>query len=212
MATALYAGSFDPITFGHLSVVERVMAIFDKVIIGVGHNPEKTPFLDVDTRVRFIQEWLDEEERCDGRFVPDPDWITVESYSGLTTDFAKEREASILIRGVREESDLKSELYIARINRRLAGIETLFFGPDDKHMLVSSTFVRQVWELGQDPDRLVGLVPQLVIDDLVARRSSRKHQLAKLTIKARGGDDQAAKDLVALLAEDVKDDPLRKGN
>lgn len=190
MITALYAGSFDPVTFGHLSVIKRAAMAFDQLIIGVGHNPEKKPFIDVSTRVQFIQEWIEGEPSRN---------MTVESYAGLTTDFAKEQKATILIRGIREEADLKNELYIARINRKLTGIETIFFGPEDGSMLVSSTFVRQVWQLGQDPDRLKDLVPQNVIDELVRLRTDRKHLLKEATIKARGGDnDEAAKDVIRL--------------
>lgn len=164
MTTALYAGSFDPITFGHLSVMLRAKDIFNKLIIGVGINPTKESFFSAEQRVKFIQTTLVEHGRQEQGF-PYRN-IDVFQYDTLTIEFAKKVGANILIRGIRDEADLRNELYLARINKRLSGLETLFLGPEDGHIMASSTFVRQVWQFGKDVQLLSGLVPRVVLEAL----------------------------------------------
>jgi len=154
MSVALYAGSFDPVTLGHLDIMCRVNKMFSRLYIGIGKNPEKEGWLPIRVREQFIRDNL----------LPS---VTVCSYQGLTVDFAKEVGATILVRGVRDYGDLRKEMHIARVNKRISGIETVFLPPSDEHLILSSTFVRQVWEFGgKDPLRLENLVPDNVIEYL----------------------------------------------
>ncbi len=163
MAIAIFPGSFDPVTLGHIDIMVRAANMFNKrLIVGVGHNPEKQSMLESSDRVNLIAQSLGE--------VVDPSEYTfiIKSYEGLTIDFAREMNASVLVRGVRDGGDLKNELNISRINNRLAGLETIFLLPSDDHIMTSSSFVKQVWELGRDPLMLRNLVPESVVNWLKA--------------------------------------------
>lgn len=163
---AVFPGSFDPITFGHLDIVKRAACLFEKLIIGVGINPEKKPLFSTETRVGLIIESLSSCDALVATFAHRGD-IEVSTYQGLTIDFAKQQGATVLVRAIRDFADLQFEMHQARLNRRIGGIETLFLSPSDSHLVTSSTLVRQIWEYGQkDATKLVDLVPQCVIDKL----------------------------------------------
>jgi pantetheine-phosphate adenylyltransferase len=116
MTIALYAGSFDPITLGHLDIIKQSTEIFDKVIIGVTYNPEKQGFFTIKDRVKLIQECIKNIPNCE-----------VYSYEGLTVNFAKEHDANVLVRGLRNSADLEYEIQLAKINNDLANnIKTVF--------------------------------------------------------------------------------------
>src|SRR5690242_8934058 len=122
MTTALYPGSFDPITFGHIDVIGRAATVFDKVVVGVLVNPKKSPMLALDERIDVISEAISEElADASGR-------IDVAGFDGLTVDFAMKLGAGAIVRGLRAVSDFESELQMAHTNRKLApGIDTIFF-------------------------------------------------------------------------------------
>ena len=145
MRIALYPGTFDPITLGHLDVLHRASLIFDKVIIGVAPNTSKDPTLALDQRIRLIEENLKD--------LPN---IEIQSFDGLVVEFAKEVGAVALIRGLRAVSDFEYELQMAQMNRNLdESIETLFLMPNEAYTFVSSTLIKQVAVYGGDISKFV---------------------------------------------------------
>ena len=119
MTTALYAGTFDPVTYGHVDVVRRAAALFDKVIVGVSVNPRKTPLFSTEERVEMLSESCKEFENAEVAVVP-----------GLVVGFAREAGARVIVRGLRAISDFESELQMASTNRAMAPeVETIFFTP-----------------------------------------------------------------------------------
>lgn len=152
MKTAFYAGSFDPVTLGHLDIMNRVSKMFDLLIVGIGINPVKSCFFEQEVRQKMIQDVL-----------PASSNIKTIIYDGLTIDAAVQIGASILVRGIRGSNDLQQEMHIARLNRKISGLETVFITPSDEHILTSSTFVKQLLEFGKDKNLLRNLVPESVI-------------------------------------------------
>lgn len=131
---AVFPGSFDPVTLGHVSIVERALSIFDKIIISVGVNSEKKNMFSLEQRIKWIQDV----------FVNEPK-ITVESYSGLTVEFCKEKNAQFILRGLRTSADFEFERSIGQINKKLEkNIETVFLLTEPEHTPVSSSIVRDV--------------------------------------------------------------------
>ena len=140
---AVVPGSFDPVTLGHVDVVGRAAHLFVEVHVLVVHNPAKTAFLDVDERVRLLEESL--------REAAVPASVLVDRWSdGLLVDYCTRVGASALVKGVRSQVDLAYETPMAYVNRGLAGVETVFLLPDPAHAHVSSSLVRQVAALGGD--------------------------------------------------------------
>lgn len=145
MRTALYPGTFDPITLGHLDVLHRASRIFERVIVGVAPNLSKKPTLSVDRRIQLIEENI--------REVPN---IEVQRFEGLVVDSAKKVGAVALIRGLRAVSDFEYELQMAQMNRNLEdSIETLFLMPNEAYTFVSSTLIKQVATYGGDIEKFV---------------------------------------------------------
>lgn len=136
---AFFAGSFNPFTIGHKSIVDRALSIFDEVVIGIGINPDKPQSVSADQRVESIRQVYGQNEK-----------VSVVSYSGLTVEKAQECGARFLLRGVRTAADFEYEQKLAKANRELAGVETvlLFTLPELAH--VSSTLVRNLQEQGGD--------------------------------------------------------------
>jgi pantetheine-phosphate adenylyltransferase len=145
MAIAVYPGSFDPFTFGHLDIAIRAAKVFDTVHVVVVHNPAKNPLFTAAERVEMIQELLAGK----GNFKVD----SLES--GLLVDFCKELKADVLVKGIRTTVDLDYELPMAQVNRDLSGIETIFMPADPSHGFVSSSLVKQVASLGGDVSKYV---------------------------------------------------------
>jgi pantetheine-phosphate adenylyltransferase len=140
---AVVPGSFDPVTLGHLDVVERARNLFDEVHVVVVHNPSKSALLPVARRVELIEESLAEAGIAER--------VTVTSWSvGLLVDYCHEVGANAIVKGIRTEVDVTYETPMAIVNRNLAGIETVFVLPDPAHSHVSSSLVRQVAALGGD--------------------------------------------------------------
>ncbi len=153
MRRAIFPGSFDPLTNGHLDVIKRSLPLFDEIIIAVLNNPEKNPMFSVEERVEMI-----------GQIIPSLDHseckLSVRSVSGLTAEFAKQCNAKAIIRGIRAVADYEYEPRMALMNRRLEPeIETVFLMADEEFSYVSSTLMKQVFLLG---GRVDGLIPELV--------------------------------------------------
>jgi len=146
MAIAVYPGSFDPFTYGHLDIATRAAKMFETVHIVVVHNPAKNPRLTTEQRVELIAEILKNKP---GNFV-------VSSLdTGLLVDYCKSLGADALVKGVRTNVDLDYELPMAQVNRDLSGIETIFIPADPTHGFVSSSLVKQVFDLGGDISKYV---------------------------------------------------------
>jgi len=146
MSIAVYPGSFDPFTYGHLDIATRAAKMFETVHIVVVHNPAKNPRLTTEQRVELISEILKNKP---GNFV-------VSSLNtGLLVDYCKSLGADALVKGVRTNVDLDYELPMAQVNRDLSGIETIFIPADPTHGFVSSSLVKQVFDLGGDISKYV---------------------------------------------------------
>ena len=140
---AVVPGSFDPVTLGHLDVIERAAGLFDELHVLVVHNPGKSPLLPVAQRVSLIERSIQDAGM--------PRNITVTSWSvGLLVDYCTEVGASVIVKGIRSQVDVAYETPMAIVNRNLAGVETIFMLPDPAHAHVSSSLVRQVASLGGD--------------------------------------------------------------
>ena len=155
---AAYPGSFDPVTHGHLDVIRRAAALFDELVIGVGRNPDKRELFSQAERIALLTPHIDGYGN-----------VRAVAYDGLTIDFARKCGSRVFIRGIRNQADLASELQQANVNMALSGIETLFLMTSDQHVLTSSTYVKQIWELGGGDERLARLVPQNVVARLAEK-------------------------------------------
>ncbi len=133
MKRALFPGSFDPFTVGHLDIVERGSKIFDEIIIGVGINSEKKYMFSLDQRVAFIEACFKHDSK-----------VRVAPYKGLTIDFCKEQKADFILRGVRNNGDFEFEKAIARTNRHMSEIETVFLLTSAETSYISSSIVREI--------------------------------------------------------------------
>jgi pantetheine-phosphate adenylyltransferase len=150
MSIAVYAGTFDPVTNGHLDVLYRAAEIFDTVIIAVAPSPDKKPLFTTTERVDMIRTACVGEKN-----------IIVETFDGLLVDYAKSRGANVLIRGLRVISDFEFEFQMTQMNRELQpDLETIFFMPSREYAFTSSTIVKQVARY--DPSRIADLVPEHV--------------------------------------------------
>ena len=159
---ALFPGSFDPITNGHLDVVHRSMRLFDEVIIAVGRSPVKNQLFTPEERVEMIAE-----------LVADMPGVSVESFEGLTVEYAAKKKADVILRGLRSLTDVHYEFQLAMTNRAVAGIETVFVMTSEQYGFTSSTLIRQVATLGGD---LSNLIPKNVYGRLQQRFSKLKDQ------------------------------------
>lgn len=145
---AVYPGSFDPITLGHLDIIQRSLDAFDQVQVVVVHNPAKNPFFTVSQRVQMITDALIERGLM-GK-------VTVDSLSeGLLTEYTSKIGAQVVIKGFRTGVDIEYELPMARVNRDLSGIETVFLPSDPANTHISSSLVKQVATLGGDISKYV---------------------------------------------------------
>jgi pantetheine-phosphate adenylyltransferase len=164
MRRAIFPGSFDPLTNGHLDIARRSAPLFDEMIVAVLNNSDKRPMFSVDERCAMIREVL--PAVATGHCT-----MLVESFSGLTADFAREREATAIVRGIRAVSDYEYELRMALMNRRLEPqIETVFLMAGEEYSYVSSTLMKQVFELG---GRVEGLIPELVESKMRAKLAGK---------------------------------------
>jgi len=159
---AIFPGSFDPITNGHLDVVKRGLKLFDEVIIAVGRSPIKNQLFSPEERVEMIAELVEDMPR-----------VSVESFEGLTVEYAAARQASVILRGLRSLTDVQYEFQLAMTNRAVTGIETVFIMTSEQYGFTSSTLIREVASLGGD---LSNLIPANVHRRLEGRFSRLREQ------------------------------------
>ena len=151
---AIFPGSFDPITNGHLDVIDRGMKIFDELIIAIGRSPVKNQLFTPEERVEMIAELI-RERRMTG--------ISVESFDGLTVEYAAKKKADVILRGLRSLTDVQYEFQLAMTNRAVAGIETVFIMTSEQYGFTSSTLIREIASLGGD---LSNLIPNSIYERL----------------------------------------------
>jgi len=150
MTSALYPGTFDPITFGHLDVIGRAATVFDRLTVGVLINPKKSPMLSLDERIEQIRDAVAEELPAIS------DRVDVAGFDGLTVDFAREIGAAFIVRGLRAVSDFETELQMAHTNRKLAPtVDTIFFMTALEHAYLSSSLVKEIAQFGGDVSRMI---------------------------------------------------------
>ena len=159
MATAVYPGSFDPVTRGHLDIIKRASKVMDKLVIGVLKNSAKNPLFTLEERVALLQECTKD--------IPN---VSVVAFEGLSVDFAKKNHATVMVRGLRAVSDFENEIQLAHTNfAMLPEIETVFLATAIKWSYLSSTIVREAAHYGQDVSRFV---PRNVERALIAKREA----------------------------------------
>ena len=165
MSIALYPGTFDPVTNGHLDVLSRATSLFDRVIVAVsGTSSSKQTLFDAETRVSLVRENISGNDR-----------VSVEAFDGLLVDYAKERGASVLVRGLRAVSDFEYEFQMAQMNRHLdPDLETIFLMPNEKYFYTSSQLIKQVHLYGR---RETDLVPHNVL--VALRGLSQTNEISK---------------------------------
>ena len=164
MTTAVYPGSFDPITNGHLDVIGRAVGVFDRVVVAVLANPRKQPLLSADERVAVIRAALDEVGLGGDR-------VAVETFDGLTVDACRRLGAAFIVRGLRAISDFETEMQLAHNNRRLApSVDTVFFMTAVEHGYVSSSLVKEIAAFGGD---VTGMIPAAAVNALRATPAVR---------------------------------------
>ncbi|MBW8034954.1 MAG: pantetheine-phosphate adenylyltransferase [Planctomycetes bacterium] len=157
---AIFPGSFDPITNGHLDVIQRGVKLFDQLIVAVGQNPTKNELFSLDERVEMITELVKDMPR-----------VIVESYECLTVKFAAEKKVDVMLRGLRNLTDVQYEFQLAMTNRSVAGIETIFVMTSEEYGFVNSTMVREVALLGGDVSKLI---PPFVYEKIKKRLSKKQ--------------------------------------
>ena len=158
--TAVYPGSFDPITKGHLDIIKRAASIFDTVYVAILTISAKTPMFSVEERIDFIKRSTSQIEN-----------VVVESFSGLLVDYAKKVNASVIVKGLRAMSDFEYEFQMALMNRKLdKSIETMFLTTSGKYSYLSSSIVKEV---ARHSAPLEGLVPNCIIDDIIKKANSK---------------------------------------
>ncbi len=155
---AVFTGSFDPPTLGHLDVLQRARGLFDDIVIAVGQNPDKPGVFSFEERVDLLNELVAELLAAHPRGAP----VRVAHYAGLTVDFAREVGASALIRGIRNVTDLNSECQAAITNRQVAGIETVFILTSERYAYASSSLIRQIAAFGGNLEALTPFVSERV--------------------------------------------------
>ena len=151
---AIYPGTFDPVTHGHIDIIRRALGIFDKLIVSVALSPAKNPLFSIDQRVSFIQEGTKSLKN-----------VEILPFDNLLTDFARENNASVIIKGLRAVSDFEYELQMGLMNRNLdESIETLFMIPSQEYAFLSSSFVKEIAKHGGN---INNLVPKIVAKQLL---------------------------------------------
>ena len=153
---AVYTGSFDPVTLGHLDIIRRASDLFGTLVVGIGINNDKKPLFSPDQRVELIR-----------RVTPDMPNLEIVTFDGLAVDFVREVNAKVMVRGIRPLTDIAGEFTMMMANRQLdRGIETVFLMADDKYVHISSSLLKQIAGMSADDDRLAKFVPREIIVDV----------------------------------------------
>ncbi len=156
MKTAVCPGSFDPVTYGHLDIIRRAAGMFDRVIVAVMTNSSKQPMFTKEERVEFLR-----------RATAGLDNVEIDSFDGLLADYARQKNAAVIVKGLRAMSDFEYEFQMALTNRKLnPETETAFLTTTAEHMYLSSSLVKQVAQLGGD---ITGFVPDSIIGDIMEK-------------------------------------------
>jgi len=158
---AIYPGSFDPLTNGHVDIIERGSRIFDSIIVAILANVEKTPLFSEKERIEII-----------GEVFKDHGNVKVETFNGLLVDYAEQKQAHVIVRGLRAVSDFEYEFQMALMNRHLdPSLETVFMMPAEKYTYISSRLIKEVFTLGGE---ISGLVPPIVEERLRAKQKAKR--------------------------------------
>ena len=159
--SAIYPGSFDPLTNGHLSLIQRGLKMFDSLIVAIAVNPKKVPLFSVEERKDMIREALGNDPR-----------VEIDDFQGLLVDYAKKRQLNVVLRGLRAVSDFEFEFQLANMNRRLSPeLETVFMMTGEDYFYISSNLVRVVASFGGNVE---GTVPANVLEKLQAKYAAKK--------------------------------------
>src|SRR3984893_16336920 len=154
MKRAIYPGSFDPVTNGHLDVVERARKLFDEVIVAVAHNDEKQPLFSLEERLELLKQTVGKIDK-----------VRIGKFDGLLVEFARTEKASAVIRGLRAVSDFEFEFQMALMNRKLEStVETIFLMPKEEYTYLSSRLVKEIARLGGDVSKFVPAVVVTALD------------------------------------------------
>lgn len=165
---AVCPGSFDPLTMGHVDIIERAARLYDRIVVAVLINPGKQPFFSVDDRLAIIREVFGGHDN-----------VEADAFEGLLVDYARVKGASVIVRGLRAVSDFEYESQMALMNRHLSPrLETTFLVPAEQYTYISSSLIKEVFGLGGS---IEGLVPPVVEARLLARRNARPLPNARLT-------------------------------
>ncbi len=167
----VFPGTFDPITNGHLDVIQRGRHLFDELIVAVGHNPDKRPLFTLEERLAMVNEAI----------AGIGDDVRAEIFLGLTVDYARRIGATAILRGLRNVSDLHYEFQNALTNRAVSGIETVFIMTGEPYGFTSSSLIKQI-AAGGDIERLGNLLPQSVIDGLKRKKAVLGEAIARLRV------------------------------
>jgi pantetheine-phosphate adenylyltransferase len=158
---AIYPGSFDPLTNGHVDIIERGARIFDSIVVAILANVEKTPLFSENERIAIIRDVFKNNPH-----------VQVETFNGLLVDYAQRKNAHVIVRGLRAVSDFEYEFQMALMNRHLApSLETVFMMPAEQYTYISSRLIKEVFTLGGE---VTGLVPPIVEDKLRAKQAAKK--------------------------------------
>lgn len=176
---AIYPGSFDPMTLGHLDVLKRARGLFDEVIVAVGRNPEKRDFFSVEERVELLEPLVADIVRV----APGSARVSVATYAGLTVDFARTVGASAIIRGIRNVTDLASECQLAITNRQVAAVETVFVVTGEEFAFLSSSLIRQIAAFGGSVEKLRPFVPANVAEAIRVKLLDPNHSIGRFALE-----------------------------
>ena len=182
---AVYPGSFDPITLGHLDVIQRGRRLFDRLVVAVGRNPGKGELFTAEERVEMTAALVGEIVEAE----PAEAAVDVESFQSLTVDFARSTGASAILKGIRNLSDLQYEIQQAVTNRQVAGLETVFIVAGQSFAYTSSSLIKQIAAMGEDLSVLSAMCPPLVIDRLREKKAAGAPLLRAIADADANGED-----------------------